>query len=86
MSPKHPDVCDAHKYMLGKGEFRWVVGGLVIIFMSILGFMAVLFASTDRVNGIDDRVKKVEATLEIVTDMNRKIDVLIEKGKAHAKE
>jgi hypothetical protein len=72
--------------MLGKGEFRWVVGGLVIIFMSILGFMAVLFASTDRVNGIDDRVKKVEATLEIVTDMNRKIDVLIEKGKAHAKE
>jgi len=86
MSPKHPDVCDAHKYMLGKEEFRYVVGGLVVIFMALIGFAALLFASTDRVNGIDDRVKKVEVTLEIVNDMNRKIDILIEKGKVHAKE
>jgi hypothetical protein len=72
--------------MLGKGEFRYVVGGLVVIFMALIGFAALLFASTDRVNGIDDRVKKVEVTLEIVNDMNRKIDILIEKGKVHAKE
>jgi hypothetical protein len=79
MSQKHPDVCNAHKYMLGKGEFRWVVGGLVIIFMSLIGFAALLFASTDRVNGIDDRVKKVEATLDVIKSMDSKLDALLKK-------
>jgi hypothetical protein len=86
MSPKHPETCAMHEHVLGKEEFRWVIAGLFAFFAGVIGFAAFLFASTDRVNGIDDRVKKVEATLEVVTDMNRKIDVLIEKGKVHAKE
>jgi hypothetical protein len=86
MSPtKHHDTCAVHDKMIGKEEFRWVVGGisggLVLIFLAIIGYAVATFASNDKVQAIDVRLIKVENTLDTVKTINNKLDILIENAK-----
>jgi hypothetical protein len=65
MAKSDPLRCSSHENMLGKSEFRWVIGTLIGILSIILGVIWADKASTERLFAAENKIDRLDIRLDV---------------------